>query len=1056
MTTAAPTAAGYFCLRAPLLPFAVFEAWSETGTGQPGRVARLRVGLQRLLAQPALREAIFLASPALEEAIAVWETRPECDQARRVERSLLKYLGRMTTRPTPFGLFAAVSTGTIGDRTALLVPDRGRLTRHTRLDCELLFQLVRGCTAAPGARDGLTYYPTDSLHFAAGHGHYYESRVDDEGHHFHLVSVEESEALTTVFDRARTGATRRELAATLVQDDTSLEEATAYIDQLIDSQLLVPALDLQVTGPEPSEALTPALARLPGAESDAAAVQAAEQELAALDHAGLGNSPGQYRAVAQALAPLVPKIELSRLFQTDLVRAEAGTLSGAVIDEIGRAVLALQRLAPRRPPGSLDRFIELYRDRYQDRSVPLLEALDQETGIGGAIWPADDPSPILKDLPLTRPAAESMSWGRRESHLLHRLSEISRSGADQWILTPEDLERLVDPDPLPLPDSFSILTTLAAASPESVARGDYQLLLTGASSPASALLGRFCHADPALRAQVLAQHQAEAAARPDDILAEVVHLPGGRTGNIILRPSLRQYEITFLGRGSAPRDRQIPADDLMIRLVGEGLELWSKRLGRRVIPCLASAHNVSRGLLPYRFLCELQSHRTAWLGWHWGPLGSAAFLPRVRLGRMVLSLATWRLDQSGIEKLTRGPTESRLVELERFRTSAKLPRWITLADDDNRLPVDLDNPLSADCLLHELTGQNEARLQELWPAPEQLLAAGPEGHFRHELVVPFLGPPADAKVAWSRPPVTASHRKSPGSDWLYLKMYTHPAGADRLLTEVMGPMTRDWADRGVIDDWFFIRYRDPEFHLRWRLRGEPDALQVLRSEIDARLGDEMSQGRVWRLATDTYDREIERFGGDRGIELAERLFTLESVAVVELLELLDPGDAGFDERWRLGLAGADRWLRGFGLSHEEVLETITNSRGYGTVMPEDAALRRSLSERFRKLRPELEALLGWNGGEDHPLAPGLELLREFGERAAEVAEEYHRLAERGALTVPLTRIAGSFIHMFLNRLLRDSANAHETVLYEFLHRCHVSQAARSARLRPALESSAAP
>ena len=66
--------------------------------------------------------------------------------------------------------------------------------------------------------------------------------------------------------------------------------------------------------------------------------------------------------------------------------------------------------------------------------------------------------------------------------------------------------------------------------------------------------------------------------------------------------------------------------------------------------------------------------------------------------------------------------------------------------------------------------------------------------------------------------------RPPGSDWLYVKLYGPAAGEDALLT---GPV-RDLAGRcsttGDADGWFFLRYADPEPHLRLRLHGEPDRL----------------------------------------------------------------------------------------------------------------------------------------------------------------------------------------------------------------------------------------
>ena len=57
----------------------------------------------------------------------------------------------------------------------------------------------------------------------------------------------------------------------------------------------------------------------------------------------------------------------------------------------------------------------------------------------------------------------------------------------------------------------------------------------------------------------------------------------------------------------------------------------------------------------------------------------------------------------------------------------------------------------------------------------------------------------------------------PGSRWLFFKLYTGTQSADILLTRHISPFVRRLRESGAIDDFFFIRYTDPLFHLRLRL-----------------------------------------------------------------------------------------------------------------------------------------------------------------------------------------------------------------------------------------------
>jgi len=90
---------------------------------------------------------------------------------------------------------------------------------------------------------------------------------------------------------------------------------------------------------------------------------------------------------------------------------------------------------------------------------------------------------------------------------------------------------------------------------------------------------------------------------------------------------------------------------------------------------------------------------------------------------------------------------------------------------------------------------------------------------------------------------------------------------------------------------------------------EAAVLQPMLESMAQRLID---NGAVWKLQFDTYEREVERYGGAEAIELAEEIFHRDSEAVVALLPLC-AGDEGADLRWQLMLTGIDSLYTDFGL-----------------------------------------------------------------------------------------------------------------------------------------------
>ncbi len=59
----------------------------------------------------------------------------------------------------------------------------------------------------------------------------------------------------------------------------------------------------------------------------------------------------------------------------------------------------------------------------------------------------------------------------------------------------------------------------------------------------------------------------------------------------------------------------------------------------------------------------------------------------------------------------------------------------------------------------------------------------------------------------------------PGSEWLYAKLYTGTATADQILRDVIAPLVAEVLGSGAAERWFFIRYGDPDWHVRLRFHG---------------------------------------------------------------------------------------------------------------------------------------------------------------------------------------------------------------------------------------------
>src|SRR5439155_20650034 len=146
----------FVVVRAPLLSV---EAYLDLGD-EERQVA--------LLSDPHVRRAIAVGSPSLAGAMERFKqaglTRRDAD---RMRAKLLRYQIRMSTRPTPFGLFAGVALSDWGAVTDLTVRSSCMQTR-TRPDMAQLMAMVMAAEANPAIRRRLSLFTNPLAVIEAG------------------------------------------------------------------------------------------------------------------------------------------------------------------------------------------------------------------------------------------------------------------------------------------------------------------------------------------------------------------------------------------------------------------------------------------------------------------------------------------------------------------------------------------------------------------------------------------------------------------------------------------------------------------------------------------------------------------------------------------------------------------------------------------------------------------------------------------------------------------------------------------------------------------------
>jgi lantibiotic biosynthesis protein len=730
-----------FILRTPLYPF----GFNKNLVNKP-EIADHK--LNAIGNKPLVQEAIYLASPHLFAEMDKWlkgefgTGKKDLKNLDKLKSGLLRYLLRMSTRSTPFGLFAGFSTGNFGDQTNIRLLEQEANISHTRLDMNYLCALAQDLSKMEAIKAGLKFFPNSSIYSIAGRVRYVEYHYANGRRMHQIVAVDDSEYLQKILQSAAKGAMLHELAAAITDDEIFEEDARDFLNELIDAQLLMSELEPAVSGEEFLDQMLQILSGIPTNETlekVLAVLNQVKSKLSALRNTPIGRDVGVFDQISHELKKLDTSFDIKYLFQTDMVKpTKTCQLDHQIKEDIYTALVVLNKLTPKNETTNLSKFREEFKERYEDEEIPLLRALDNENGIGYLSKLAGDISPLVDGLflPLSKASSQDIKWNGIYALLLQKYTRAISDQSKIIELNDADLEGL-EANWNDLPVTLSAMIQLF--DDDRVQSKPILYVKSFGGSSGANLIGRFCHADKNAHDFVKDIISKDEEDSPNFIYAEIVHLPESRTGNILMRPIFRTYEIPYLAKSVLPETNQIKADDLYISVRGDQVFLRSKRLGKFVIPRLTTAHNFSYNSLPvYQFLCDMQTQNLrSGVMFSWGPLeNNHRFLPRVMYKNIILARAKWNIQNKDIAHVLKlNKDNERTDAFMQFATQNNLPDEVLLADSDNELFLNLTNTNCVMILLDLIKNRQFFTLKEFLFSDYGFVAKGPDGFYTNEIVV---------------------------------------------------------------------------------------------------------------------------------------------------------------------------------------------------------------------------------------------------------------------------------------------------------------------------------
>lgn len=671
-----------FIVRSPFLPYNKLEC--------------ILSDKNRLLKQwsdEEILDAIFIASPVLFNELNK-SLVMKSDNLENVDRllfSFARYITRMATRCTPFGLFAGCAVGNVGVNSKIELENS--INRTTRLDMFFLCTLYDDLLKIPEIKNRIKYYPNTSLYLIGKKYRYVECLSLKLRRKYQITEVARSVYLDAILNIAISGNTRGELIHFLVDKGVGTSDASIFVDELIDSQILVGELYQSVTGEDFFSKLIELLKSIEFKSPLLTSLIDIQSLLKKLDFQN-GNKQ-LYAAIISKVDALNVKYEKNFLLQVDLAKKISNaSLSYEIIDELKSVMLFLNKITPMKDNDPLNQFQYEFYKRYEEREIPLLEALDPELGIGYPVnRKYENLSPLIENFNLPMQDERRLTnLDLFHQRLLKKTIECISTNSKELILNDEDVKDFTYRwDDLP-PTIYTMLEVIRS-NPNDIL---LKLNFFGGNCGAN-LLTRFAHTDDGIMDLVNNIIRKEEELVGNDILCEIVHLPESRVGNILFRPHIRKNELLLLTDSDLPKSDVVNVSDLMISVRKGKLVIRSKKLNKYIIPRLTSAHNYQRNPLPaYHFLCDMQHLGRNMIFFNWGTTLESMFpyRPRVKYKNTILSAAMWSIKNNEIKFLFTLEEGLLLDAVVKWRLERSIPRYVYLVDNDNKLFVDWDNIIS--------------------------------------------------------------------------------------------------------------------------------------------------------------------------------------------------------------------------------------------------------------------------------------------------------------------------------------------------------------------------
>lgn len=833
--------------------------------------------------------------------------------------AVLKYYSRACNRCTPFGVFAGnliINTNSDNNHETAIIDEYYEIIR---LDSALVYKLLHFFDNS--IRNDCRYFSNTSAYEIVGQIRYIDYALNENGYRIYKLSaITANPILKEIIKQGRSARTIQEYIDIIlkVYPTFSNEEIESYLVELIEANFLRSEIDYFSIGDRTTEEALADFFKHKSKQQEYIFIKNILSQISAI------STIKDYRLKLSDYTNLINNLENNfkskSYFHHDVYfkTKQAFSLNNKhkKLIQKGYDVIQLLKDNDISINTRLQTFIQAFYEKYENNPVLLTEALDVEIGIGyGDLLKNSNigRNPLIEGLYIYNINRDSstLKWNNRDNFFINKI----KSTDDKIVVLSQDDLIFFEKDE----NKKEILNTPTTTLKCSIYKNDNNkdvIHMISVNGSASKIIGRFTNNEDI---KVLAKEitEYEQVFFKNHTLAEIIHIPENKIGNIVQRNIKREAEIPYLSNPT--NSNSIFVDNLYLQYINGTLNIFDKITKKNIIPVFSNAFNSQypSNLPIIDFLLDLQDQynvkNNAYLNVE-KYLKFYNHIPRFQyLDSIILSLEMWRLTLDDFINCN--------SDIDEYIKLLKLPHFFYIVEGDNTLLIDSDNNEMREILLSELKKKKELIITEFLDESFSSVFKNNDlsKSFSNEIIVPVKLNSSESGSHINNFKLTKIKQEFfPNSEWIYYKIIVAQNFSNELIIKLINSCEK-LKSENIIDTFFYIKYFSPDFHIRLRIRSKNTLQQQVYNNIDKILKKYISKKIISKVQIDTYCRELARYGYEK-IILFEDIFQVDSILCKEILKKTISDESSL---WKYTISSILGYCKLLGIVDEQLLDFST-------------------------------------------------------------------------------------------------------------------------------------